>query len=155
MLADEAKSDAASDGLAQALLATMKLANRLSVSETFAKHGVTVPEWLLLSVFPADGTPVTVRRLSALTGLTPTRVKVLVVNLESNGLIKGSTTESGRSTQPFAVSETGLSLDGRIRKILSEIQESMSTPTQTQALVRAGRVLNRFSKKFVQSAPQP
>jgi len=151
MLADQAKSSAVPDGLAQSLLTTMKLANKLSVLEAFATHGITTSEWLLLSVFPADGTPMTVKRLAALTGLTPSRVKVLLVNLESNGLINGSLAESGRTTQPYSMSQTGLSVEGRVRATVSEFEQSLATPAQVQVLLRANRILFRLSKGFVES----
>lgn len=146
MQADDAKYDAGADGLAQILLSAMKLGNKLSTSETFAKHGLTISEWLLLSAFPGDGTPVTIGRLAVLTGLTPTRVKVLMVNLQTNGLVEGSSGDSGRSSKPFFMSANGRSLNNSIRKDISAFQESVSTPVQAAALLRASRVLGRASR---------
>lgn len=154
MLADQATTDAASSGLGECLLTATKLANKLSVLEAFSGHGVTISEWLLLSAFPVDGTPVTVKRLAVLTGLTPPRVKVLLVNLQSGGLIKGALTPEGRTTQPYSLSQTGLSKERSVRATISRLEQSLATPGQVQALVKANRILNRLSKGFVESTLQ-
>lgn len=153
MQANEAKADPVPDGLAQILLTAMKLANRLSACDAFASHGLTVPEWLVLTAFPGDGAPTTLARLAVLTGLTATRVKVLMTNLESNGLVQATSAENGRPSRLFTVSDAGRVLAESIRTEISHMQESVSTPAQTAALVRASRLLGRFSRTLGQTRP--
>lgn len=159
MLADQATTDAAPSGLGECLLIAARLANKLSALEAFSGHGVTISEWLLLSAFPVDGTPVTVKRLAVLTGLTPPRVKVLLVNLQSGGLVKGALTPEGRTTQPYSLSQTGLSKERSVRAIVSRLEQSLVSSAQVQAVRRANRILNRLSKGFVegtlQKSPEP
>jgi hypothetical protein len=52
------------------------------------------------------------------------------------------------------MSQTGLSVEGRVRATVSEFEQSLATPAQVQVLLRANRILFRLSKGFVESTLQ-
>lgn len=139
------KADAGSSELASLLALVLSLTNRLSVSDTFLKHGLAISEWALLEVLPADGSGMTVRKLGTLMGLSPQRVKVLIAKLEGRGIVHGSFV-SEKSISRCAITSAGASLKVEAKMAISDMQVAALSASQIRGLARSIRIVRRLLK---------
>jgi DNA-binding MarR family transcriptional regulator len=151
MLVSESKIDANESALSNLLSLVLSLANKLSESDTFVKHGLTIPEWALLNEIPADGSEIALKKLAVLVGLSPQRAKVFIAKLEGRGIIQGSTPPEPRGAKRYVITSAGISLKSAAEKALCDMQVAMLNPSQVRGLARSVRIVRRLSKMVNQN----
>lgn len=132
--------------MANLLSLMLGVANQLSETDTFQRHGLTVPEWALLNRFPPVGVEIDVKKLANAVGLSPQRAKVLIAKLESRGTIQSTTPEEARGARRYAITAAGAALMSEADKALFDMQVTTPDPSQARTLARAVRVTFRLFK---------